>query len=128
MKLKDLLKKEKPLLKEDLYTTAGAMIPQIGAATAKNAEKRKKSSFDADDWKRWTKDDATEKQLIKVTDEYYKWLNSSLPALQKIYNSGPYQMHVSSLKSGGSSSDDYDFLGNLIRTMKNNKSRVEASK
>jgi hypothetical protein len=121
MKLKDLLKKQKPLLKENLYTTAGAMIPQIGPVTPKNAEKRKNSSFSANSWKNWTGGDENEKKLMKVTDEYYKWLGSEISTLQKIYNSGPYQMHLASLKSGGSSSNDYDYLGNLIRTMKQNK-------
>jgi len=121
MKLKDLLKKEKPLLKENLYTTAGAFIPQMGPVTPKNAEKRKTDSSSADRWKMWTGGDENEKKLMKVTDEYYKWLGSEISTLQKIYNSGPYQMHLASLKAAFSSREDFDYLGNLIRTMKQNK-------
>jgi hypothetical protein len=113
--------KLKTLLKENLYTTAGAMIPQIGPVTPKNSEKWKGDEHYADKWKNWTGGDENEKKLMKVTDEYYKWLGSEISTLQKIYNSGPYQMHLASLKSGGSSRDDYDYLGNLIRTMKQNK-------
>ena len=113
--------KLKSLLNENLYTTAGAMIPQIGPATPKNSEKHKSDEKQAKGWERWTGGDENEKKLMKVTDEYYKWLGSEISTLQKIYNSGPYQMHLASLKSGGSSRDDYDYLGNLIRTMKRNK-------
>jgi hypothetical protein len=113
--------KLKTLLKENLYTTAGGLIPQMGPVTPKNAEKWKSDKHYADKWKNWTGGEENEKKLMKVTDEYYKWLGSEISALQKIYNSGPYQMHLASLKSGGSSRDDYDYLGNLIRTMKQNK-------
>lgn len=110
--------KLKELLKEDLYTTAGAMIPQWGPVTPKNSQKWKSKENYVNDWNNWTGGEENEKKLMKVTDEYYKWLDSELPKLQKIYNSGPYQMHLAALKSGGSSSVDRDYLGNLIRTMK----------
>jgi hypothetical protein len=113
--------KLKNLLKEDLYTTAGYLIPQMGPVTPKNAEKWKSDEHYAKKWNNYTGGEANEKKLLKITDEYYKWLGSELPTLQKIYNSGPYQMHLASLKSGGSSSQDYDYLGNLIRTMKQHK-------
>lgn len=121
MKLKDLLKEEKPLLKENLYTTAGAIIPQMGPVTPKNAEKWKSDERYAKKWNNYTGGEENEKKLLKITDEYYKWLGSELPALQKMYNSGPYQMHLASLNSGGSSSQDYDYLGNLIKTIKQHK-------
>jgi hypothetical protein len=122
IKLKSLLGEEKSnIIKEDLYTTAGAMIPQVGPATPKNSKESHSDSNDEKRWKNWVGDDANEKKLMKVTDEYYKWLGSEISKLENMYKSGPYQMHLASLKSGGSSRNDYDYLGNLIKTMKQNK-------
>jgi hypothetical protein len=102
---------------KDVYITAGTMIPQIGPATPKNSEKYKGDERREFIWNNWVGNEDEEK-LMNVTDEYYKWLGSELLALEKMHKSGPYQMHLASLKSGGSSRSNHDFLGMLIETMK----------
>jgi hypothetical protein len=113
--------KLKQLLKEDLYTTAGAIIPQMGPVTPKNSKRWKDDKRYADRWEDWTGGGENEKKLMKVTDEYYKWLGSQISTLETMYKSGPYQMHLAVLKSSGSSRENYDYLGNLIKTMKERK-------
>ena len=110
IKLKSLLNEE------SVYQKAGAMIPQIGPATQKNKQNHKN---DPDSWKKYVKNDADEAKLLKATDEYIKWLQINIPALDKIYNSDMYKMHLASLESGGSSRSNYDYLKNFIDSMGN---------
>jgi hypothetical protein len=116
IKLKSLLKEE------SVYQKAGAMIPQIGPATQKNKQKHIKEPdafYGIDSWKKYVKNDADEDKLFKATDEYIKWLDTTIPALDKIHNSDMYKMHLASLESGGSSRSNYDYLKNFIDSMGN---------
>jgi hypothetical protein len=113
--------KLKPLLKEEsVYQKAGAMIPQIGPATQKNKQKlmNQPEKYGPLIWKRHV-NDADEAALFKATDEYIKWLNKTIPALDNIYNSDMYKMHLASLESSGSSRSNYDYLKRFIDSMGN---------
>lgn len=118
--------KSKSLNEADVYKTAGAMIPQVGPATVKNLDKLK--SEDPDRWKMWVKNDKGADGVIKATNEYGKWLDSTISMLDKIYSDDFYKMYVASKKSGGSSRDDHDHLGIFLNGLKSDSKFIKRYK
>ena len=90
MKLKTLLTED--VSSNDLHITAGEMISQVGLYTKKNAAKLKSSTNS--NLYRFFDTPRQEAQLIKISEDYKKYLKKVQKAIDELTNDPMYQVAI----------------------------------